>query len=181
MTLTGPKYPTSTYDDSAKMADKACLPLMSPAQSEAYSGSGFRALSGQELNDAPPGGKFTHRVTQVVVLFPSARDADAFFTASAQRWPACSNRQFNFASMAGKPAEVWTAGPVSNTNGALSDTLTIGGGDASWTWDWATCQRALTVANNVAIDVRACSGNRSDSQSDAGVNIARQIAANVPT
>jgi hypothetical protein len=35
----------------------------------------------------------------------------------------------------------------------------------------------LTVANNVAIDVTACSGNPADS----AVNIARQIAAKVPT
>ena len=35
-------------------------------------------------------------VDQVVVLFSSAHDADAFFTASAQRWPACSNRQYTY-------------------------------------------------------------------------------------
>jgi hypothetical protein len=37
------------------------------------------------------------------------------------------------------------------------------------------------VANNVVIDVIANSENRSDSQSDAAVNIAHQIAAKVPT
>jgi serine/threonine kinase PknH len=181
MTVTGPNSPTGTYDASAVVADKACLPLVSPAQSEVYSGSGFTALFGQELTDPGEGTYiYTHRVTQVVVLFPSAHDADAFFTASAQQWPACANRQYNYAT-AGKPDQVWTVGPVSNTNGTLSASETIGGGDASWTWNWSTCQRTLTVANNVAIDVSACRKNQSDSQSDSAVNIAHQIAAKVST
>jgi PknH-like extracellular domain len=176
MTLTGPEYPTSTWDDSNEVTDKACLPIDAPAEADAYSGSGWSSLYGQELGEQP-GDKWTHLVTQVVVLFPSARDAEAFFTASAQRWPACSNRQYTFSDDASKPDQVHTVGPVSNTNGTLSATVTWAGS----TWSWATCQRALTVANNVAIDVRACSHNRSDSQSDAAVNIAHQIAAKVPT
>jgi hypothetical protein len=62
-------------------------------------------------------------------------------------------------------------GPVSNTNGTLSATETQEGSSGY------TCQRALTAANNVAIDVLACSSN----QSDSAVNIAHQIAAKVPT
>jgi PknH-like extracellular domain len=44
-----------------------------------------------------------------------------------------------------------------------------------------TCQRALTVANNIAIDISTCRPNRSASQPDSAVNIAHQIAAKVPT
>ena len=111
------------------------------------------------------------------MLFSSAHDADAFFTASAQGWPACANRQYTQA-VAGKPDRVYTVGPVSNTNGTLSATETASGGDSSWKWNWMSCQRALTVANNVAIDVRVCSEK---SQSDSGVTIAHEIAAKVPT
>ena len=60
---------------------------------------------------------------QDVVLFSSAHDAGAFFTASAQSWPACSNRQYTL-TVAGKPDQVFTVGPVSNTNGTLSATST---------------------------------------------------------
>ena len=60
----------------------------------------------------------------------------------------------------------WVVGPVSNTAGTLSATKTQVNADG-----WA-CQRALTVANNVAIDVSACSYNPVDS----GVKIAHQIA-----
>jgi hypothetical protein len=57
-------------------------------------------------------------------------------------------------------------GPIANTNGTLSTTDTLKGANG-----WA-CQRALTVSNNIAIDVAACS----DNPADAAVNIAHQIA-----
>jgi hypothetical protein len=91
----------------------------------------------------------------------------AFRGRSPQKWPAC--HQFIW-TVAGEPGVDNSVGPVSNTNGALSATLTKPGTSA-------VCQRALTVANNVAVDITACSNN----QSDAAVNIAHQIAAKVPT
>jgi hypothetical protein len=166
--------PTVMYDDSAEVADKACLPLASGAEAPVYAGSGWSAFREQAIHDA--GATFTHTAIQSVVLFSSAHDADAFFTASAQSWPACSNRQFTI-TQAGKPDQVRTVGPISNTNGTLSATQTAEPG----TWKWQSCQRALTVANNVAIDVEACTYNQSDSQSDSAVNIAHQIAAKVHT
>jgi len=69
---------------------------------------------------------------------------------------------------------VWSVGPVSNTNGTLSATQTQLSAQPKII-GWA-CQRALTVANNVAIDVSECSS----SQSGLAVNIAHQIAAKVP-
>jgi serine/threonine kinase PknH len=128
----------------------------------------------RELREPDDNNVYTHSVQQGVVLFSSAHDAGAFFIASAKSWPACSNRRYTY-TPAGEPDHVVTVGPVSNINGTLSATETVGGGTG-----WA-CQRALTVANNVAIDVNACSRNQSDSQSDSAVNIAHQIAAKVPT
>lgn len=103
-------------------------------------------------------------------MFSSAHDAGAFFTASAQQWSACSNRQFTF-TQTGSANQVWSVGPISNTNGTLSATTAEEGANG-----WA-CQRALTVANNVAIDVMACSY----SPADSAVTIAHQIAAKVHT
>jgi len=170
---------SQTYTDmvgDSSVADKACRSVNYPTGGAAYRGSAFSALRLQRLQES--GDNFTnpHQVGQAVVLFSSAHDADAFFTASAQQWAACSNRQYTF-TVAGKPDQVWTVGPVSNTNGTLSATKTLlGGGDSSWTWYRTPCQRALIVANNVVIDVSACSQN----PSDAAVNIAHQIAAKVP-
>jgi hypothetical protein len=114
-------------------------------------------------------GDFTHFVGPVVVSFASPDDAAAFFTASAERWPACSNRQYTY-SQAGKSDVVWTVGPVTNTNGTLITTKTQDGID-----DWS-CERALSVRNNVAIDVIACS----NSPSGSAVNIVHLIAAKIP-
>jgi hypothetical protein len=73
---------------------------------------------------------------------------------------------------------VRTVGPVSNTDGALSPSETIGGGDSSW--NWTTCQRALTVGQQRRHRRHGMQHKRSDSQADSAVNIAHQIAAKVP-
>jgi hypothetical protein len=164
-------YTTAMTDNSARVADQACRPLSGVLIAEAYASSRWSAFREEVLEK--PGNNQTYAVDQGVVLFSSAHDAEAFFAASAQQWPACANRQFTV-TRSGKDDTVWSVGPLSNTNGILSSTKTqaspppaIGG--------WV-CEQALTVANNVAIDIEACSG----SQSGAAVHIAQQIAANVP-
>jgi serine/threonine protein kinase len=162
---------TTMKDLNGQLSDTACLPLADPADAAVYAGIGWyvNAMRGEGLDEP----SWTRRVYQNVVLFSSAHDADAFFTASAQRWPACSNRQYT-TTEAGKPDQVWTVGPVSNTNGTLSATTTEVLGEG-----W-TCQRALTVAKAVAIDVEACT--KSDTPlSGSALNIAQQIAAKVRT
>jgi serine/threonine-protein kinase len=160
---------TAMIDSSVDVPDNACLPMYTPIQAAAYAGSGWSALSGQALSDSVG----NRTVGQDLVLFASAHDATAFFAVSAQRWPACADRQFTLTS-AGSSG-VYTVGPVYNTGGTLSATRSFRNDKGTY-----SCQRALTVANNVAIDVNACS-YLSDSPSGAGVNIAGQIAAKVPT
>jgi len=159
-------------DFASKVSDRACLPIAIPAGVEVYEGSGWSTVVGQEIRE--PGNFFRHGVDQFVVSFPSAQEAGAFFTASTQSWQACANREYTI-SMMGQNM-VHTVGPVSNTDGTLSVMHTQPHGDGTF-----ACQRALTVANNVVIDVAACSLNQpdapSDSPSDAAVNIAHQIAA----
>jgi hypothetical protein len=175
MTTTGGTY-TAIADESANVDEKACIFMHAIAQTTVNGGSGLSALRIQILDESSAGATFNHTVYQSVASFSSAHDAGAFFNASAQSWPVCANQHYSVTA-AGKPNKVWTVGPVSNTNGTLSATKTAGG-DASW--PWVSCQRALTVANNVAIDVETCTNNHSDSQPDAAVNIAHQIATKVP-
>jgi serine/threonine kinase PknH len=159
---------SSMADNSENVSDQACLFLAFPAENPVYAGSGWQRFYQQNLTE--PGesaGANYHWANQAAVLFSSAQEAHAFFTASAQRWPACSNRQFT------DNGTVWTVGPASNTSGTLSVTKTAPNG--------GFVRRALTVANNVVIDVLAGSKNPSDAQSVSAVNIAQQIAAKVPT
>jgi hypothetical protein len=162
MTVT--KTHTVMSDDSATMAPKECLAVDGSAQAQVYAGSNFMAARDQTLQE---GDDFTHYVEQAVVLFPSAKQAGAFFTASAQQWPAC--HQYTHTQSNSQ----WAVGPISNTNGTLSTTATQLNAKAP---GWG-CGRALAIRNNVIIDVNTCSANPTDS----AVNIANQIAAKVPT
>src|SRR6202034_3696184 len=73
-------------DDSATMRPGECLAIDGSAQAQVYGNSGFTAVRDQALND---GNSFTHYAEQAVVLFPTAKQAKAFFVASGLRWPAC--------------------------------------------------------------------------------------------
>jgi hypothetical protein len=161
--------PNAMEDNSAHVSDPPCRPLDGPLEAPAYAGSGFSASRERVLKAS---GK-PDLVDQGAVLFPSARDADAFFTASAQQWAACSNRQYTRTAGGGETYQLEAVGPVSNTNGTLTVTkTTVSPSLTGW-----HCQRVLTVANNVAIDVQVCSY----AQYGAAADIARQIAAKVPT
>jgi serine/threonine-protein kinase len=151
---------TEMSDNSSWVSDQACLPLSAAAQAKVYAGSGYSAVHAQVIAKAQQS-----MVDQAVVLFSSAQQAGSFFTASSQSWQACSNRQFTLT--ANGNSQVNTVGPVSNINGTLSATVTPAN-------SLGVCERALTVANKVAVDVTACVG-----PPGAAVNIADQIAAKV--
>ena len=171
MTVNGTS--TDMSDDGDNIPDKDCRFTYYSAEASVYDGSGWTAVRSQHLREPVD---VDHEVSQAVVAFPSANDAARFFAASAQRWPACSNREFHYIQP-GQPDEVWTVGSIANSDGTLSTTATVKGGEG-----WA-CRRALTVSNNVAIDIAACSatpvGSTTGTHTDA-VNIAHQIAAKVP-
>ncbi|MGH3957589.1 sensor domain-containing protein [Mycobacterium sp.] len=151
-------------DDSATMKPRECLAIDGSAQAQVYDGSGFSAVRDEALND---GDNFTHFAEQAMVLFPIAKQADAFFTTSAKQWPAC--RHYTHI----QSGTEWTVGPVSNANGVLSAIATQENARAG---GWA-CGRALAVRNNVIVDVNTCSAN----PANTAVDIANQIAAKVPT
>ncbi|OMC26501.1 nuclease PIN [Mycobacterium colombiense] len=172
---------TTLLEDPFKREDYTfpaeCRYTMHAALASVYADSGSTAVYGyHDQAPAPPSADQLEspEVYQVVVLFGSPEQASAFFTTSAQRWPACANRQDTVPAADGKPELQWKVGQVSNANGVLSVpvTLTVVRDGATMT---VPCQRALTVRNNVVIDVDAC---RKD-VGDRGVGVANQIAAKV--
>jgi hypothetical protein len=151
---------------SATKPDQNCR-FTQPAESTIYANSGWNGVRSQELQEPVP--NFGHHVNQAVVSFPDASAAASFYKASAQFWPLCANHEYHVLSPGG-PDKVFTMGPIDNTHGTLSTTDTLQGGNG-----WA-CQRALTVSNNVVVDVAACATNP---PAGAAVNIAHQIADKV--
>lgn len=153
-----------------------CLYAVGPAQTPVYANSGYTALRGdKDIAPSPPGSDDTsQQVTQVVAAFPSAAEANAFFSASAQRWPACANRQIDTPAGADIPPMNWKVAAVSNANATLSVAVTLVLNlDPNTTGSAVTnsCQRALTVRNNVAIDVIGCR----KSPGDLAANVANQV------
>ncbi|GFG74083.1 sensor domain-containing protein [Mycobacterium botniense] len=161
MTVT--KNHVAMSDDSTTMTPRECLAIDGAAQAQVYAGSGFMAVRDQTLQE---GDNFAHYAEQAVVLFPSAKQARAFFSASAQQWPACHHYTHV------QSQSEWTVGAISHTNDTLS---TIATQQNPKPPGWA-CGRALAVRNNVIVDVNTCSADPKNSALD----IANQIAAKVP-
>jgi hypothetical protein len=157
---------TQMVNTSATKPDKNCR-FTQPAESTIYANSGWNGVRSQELQEPVP--NFGHHVNQAVVSFPDANGAASFFKASGQFWPLCANHEYRVLSPGG-PDKIFSMGPIDNSNGTLSTTDTLQGGDG-----WA-CQRALTVSNNVVVDVGACATNPPPG---AAINIAHQIADKV--
>jgi hypothetical protein len=153
-------------DDSATMTPMECLAIDGSAQAPVYAKSGFMAERDKTLN-RQDGDNLTHFAEQALVLFPTAKQASAFFSASAQQWPACHDYTHV------QSRTHWTVAAISNANGVLSTTSTLQDPPAT---GWKACGRALTAKNNVVIDVNTCSVDPKNS----AVDIANQIAAKVP-
>ena len=153
-------------DDTETVSDKNCLANYYPGELPVYAGSGWITARNQQLHQ--PGSDFTAFVQQAVVLFPAATDAAAFFTTSTKQWQTCANRRYTYTRSGESPA-IWTVSAVSNTSGTLNARRTQEGFNG---WN---CQRALTVRNNVSVDVSACSYT----EGDFGIKIAHQIANKV--
>lgn len=161
---------TGMWDWSSSVSDSSCLAIDGPAQAKVYANTGWTGIRGQRLDDSiDDSKKRNHYAIQAVVGFPSAQDASAFYDASTQTWPACSRRRFSDINP-GAPDTVWTVAGVTNNNGMLGTSQAQEGGDG-----WI-CQRALTVRNNVAIDIVTCGYSQTGS---VAIDIASQIAAKV--
>jgi hypothetical protein len=165
--------PADAFPKSYKFPDE-CRYITGPAETAVYAGSGNTAVQGE--SDGTSRDPDTPGVTQMLVLFPSAQQASAFFTTSSspQGWPACANRQDTASGDPQAPTITWKVGPVSSTDGVLSTTDSMTASKDGQTMS-ESCQRALTARNNVVIDVEAC---RND-PGNVAVEVASQIAGKV--
>lgn len=150
--------------------ESGCLAIAGAAQKSVYADSGWTALHGQVLREPPGAAQWSHFATQAVVLFPTAAAAQEFFSRSRNGWESCADRELNYAQQPA-PDQVWTVGPVRTDR----DLLTVSRSQRSpEAW---SCQRALTVRSNVAVDVEACS---LDGPTTAAATIADAIGARLP-
>ena len=152
-----------------------CLYAKGPVAAPVYAGSGNTAVSG-DMDTTSLNNDQDMMLGQALVLFPSAKEANDFFATSAQRWPACADRQIAEPTTPDGTQTTYQVGPFANANGILSVTLTttmsLGGQPNPMV---LTAQRTLTVRNNVVVDVVLM---RKD-PADFGVKVAAQIAGKI--
>jgi hypothetical protein len=155
-----------------------CLYAYGPGENPVYAGSGFTGATGRDDSATPatPGSKdMDPEAVQYLVVFPSATEAKAFFDASSKAWPACADRSLVVPADPGGAEITWKIGQVGSANGVLTTTISVSTTD-NGTAVGGACQRALTVRNNVVIDVSGCGPK---DPGDAGVKLATQIAGKV--
>ena len=162
---------SAPWDDSARLTEGlGCLALAGAAQRAVYADSGWTALHGQVLRE-PPTAQWAHFATQAVVLFPTAEAAGDFFARSRRSWATCADREMTYPQqLVGD--QVWSIGPVTVDR----DLIAVSRSQRSperW-----SCQRALTVHGNTAVDVEACD---LDGPTSAATVIARAIADRLPS
>ncbi len=152
-----------------------CVYAKGPATAPVYAGSGNTAVSG-DTDTTSLDNDQDLMVGQVVVLFPSAKEANDFFATSAQRWPACADRQIAEPVTPDGTQTTYKIGPFSDANGILSvtqaTTMSMTGQPSAMA---VSVQRALTARNNVVVDVVLM---RKD-PADFGVKVAAQIAGKI--
>jgi hypothetical protein len=147
---------TNLGQHSNLLPNKNCLGIWEVGEAVIYGGdsspSGFR---GQDLQQ-PATGAWDDRVVQAVASYPGTDAARAFFAASTDRWSKCTNHRVNMTLNDKQLPSLWF-GNLTKTDTELAIPVIEGEGESQ-----RSCQRVLAVANNVIIDVAACSRNATD-------------------
>lgn len=156
---------TSTDHSSVTVSTPDCQGALYTTQDPVYAGTGYTSVSG--LVSSEPGDNYDHWVNQAVVLFPSADKAKSFLENSAEKWKGCAGKTVTVTNKS--KTYRWTFAQVQGSPPKITLMDTQEGADG---WE---CQRALTVTNNVIVDINACGYHISDQ----GAQIADKIAARI--
>jgi hypothetical protein len=161
---------TRSKMDFEKTAAEDCAATFRAVWGPVYQGSGWVAVRAQFLTDPDDS---TFKIWQGLVTFPLPIDAQAFYRKQVAAWHTCDNRRLDEHFVNNQPAsdDWFKMGVASEHDGMLTMAHTQEVSDDNW-----TCERALTIRNNVAVDIEACASHRSD-QAEV---IANALAAKVP-
>ncbi|CAJ1493782.1 sensor domain-containing protein [[Mycobacterium] kokjensenii] len=153
------------FDVGPQFPDADCMPAWMPVEKSVYAGTDWSATISQSLTETAQ----DHFVIQAATAFPTRDAARNFFETTAGRWNPCGERTFATIND-GYSDTPWTFDRVADVDSTVWMTQHQ---DDSAGW---SCQRALRVTNNVAIDVLACKLY----VSDEAVTIANGIDARLP-
>ncbi|MBV9514257.1 MAG: sensor domain-containing protein [Mycobacteriaceae bacterium] len=146
---------TNLGQHSNLLPNKNCLGIWEVGEDAIYRDSKPTAFRGQDLQQ-PATGAWDAKVVQGVAVYPGADASGAFFAASADRWSKCTNHHVNM-TVNDQPMPKLFFGNLTKTDTQLAIPVVEGEGDGQ-----RQCQRVLSVADNLIIDVAACSRTATD-------------------
>ncbi|EPQ77862.1 putative serine/threonine-protein kinase [Mycobacterium marinum MB2] len=142
-----PGKPITSMDASpVTLSLPECQGALYTSQDPVYSGTGYTAISG--LVASEPGDNNDHWVNQAVVSFPSAAKASSFVETMAGKWKNCAGKTVTVTNKS--KTYRWTFAQVVGSPPRITMLETQEGAEG---WE---CQRAMSVANNVIVDINSC-------------------------
>ncbi|MGB9226073.1 sensor domain-containing protein [Mycobacterium sp.] len=160
------RNPITTMDNtSPTVSQPNCLGALYTSQDSVYAGSGYTGVNALVLSE--PGDDNDHWVSQAAVAFPSTDKAKAFLQSSQSKWKSCAGKTVT--SKGSSSTSTWTFADVDGAPPRITILVTQEGANG---WE---CERAMSVENNVIVDVNACGYKITD---QAG-QIADKIVAKV--
>lgn len=133
---------------TGEYVDPDCGPFTSTGRQSAFRGSGWSSAAIKSLTEPNPNSD--NRGWQVVVAFPTADRANAYYQSTTSKLRGCSGKSIDDQIVGTDSAFNWTIGPVDETDGITNWTNTQEGGDG-----W-TCQFALAARNNLVLSSEVC-------------------------
>ncbi|WP_142245520.1 sensor domain-containing protein, partial [Mycobacterium sp. IS-836] len=162
-----PGKPIQSMDTSSvTLSSPDCQGALYTSQDPVYAGSGYTGVSG--LVSSEPGDNYDHWVNQAVVRFPSADKAKSFMQTAAGKWKGCAGKTVTVTNK-GKTYR-WTFAQINGSPPKMTVLDTQEGADG---WE---CERAMSQANNVIVDVNACGYHITDQGGQITDKIVGKIA-----
>ena len=156
----------STGSNQATVSNPDCVGAFYPGQSVVYQGSGYTAVSVQQLSD-PGDVNYRLVVAQAAASFPSADQALAFLKTSAGKWGACAGQTITQTAQ-GQDSR-WTFGNLIGEVPALTQVRTLEAGNGS------ACQHVMRALANVVIEAAACAPRIGDQANQLADEMAHNV------
>lgn len=155
------KVDRSTYgmaDNSSLVKPASCVGVVFGAEHEVYADTGFNAMRDQtftkEFYLSPTTGTAPVALEQVVIVFPSANEAQAVVASAQNRWRTCAGGEVE-QSIPPEDAYTWKLGSVERQGDLLTVPMAakqmLGSNPGL-----EACQQVLGVRDNVVIGTRSC-------------------------
>lgn len=168
-----PHTPVSQMGDHRNLLPNLnCLGLWQVNEAPIYESSHWKSVR-QQLVRVPDADQWNFLVVQSVVSYRTADAAREFFTESTDRWSKCTNHNVNI-QLNGQALPAWKSGDLTKTDNRLAMPYTRGAGDQT-----RSCQRVLSVAANLILDIQACKPQQQDSVTAAAA-VADKIESKLP-